>query len=208
MPLASACAGIVAATEPLPGPAVTAPVNWLMPLPPLPFAAAVIRPLPSTVMFALVNEPTFALTVARVAVAPLVVTSPVRFPAAVTRPFPFAVTEANVPMLLLTVASVAAVTPGPVAVTSPVSCDIPMPLPHGPVIHAPPEPVARSPSTSARPAGLLVLLEISKSPIVGHVITRAENGIFSIVLVEPVAGPGTAGITREDAYGGVAVGQS
>jgi hypothetical protein len=48
-----------------------------VPLPPLPFAAAVISPLALTVMFALVNDPTLELTVARVsALEPLVVASP------------------------------------------------------------------------------------------------------------------------------------
>ena len=90
-----------------------------VPGPPDPFAAAVINPLALTVMLAFVNEPTLLLTVARVATAPEVVKSPLKFPAAVTSPLPFTVSDAKVPMFELTVAKVVASDPATV-VTSPV----------------------------------------------------------------------------------------
>lgn len=63
-------AGVVVAVATLPDTpfAVVTDTDVTVQLPPLPVEAAVIRPLPSTVMFAFVKEPTLEFTVARVEV--------------------------------------------------------------------------------------------------------------------------------------------
>ena len=45
-----------------------------------------------------------------------------------------------------------------------------VPLPQDPAVHAPADPNTQSPFTGASPAGELVELEITKSPVAGHVI--------------------------------------
>ena len=89
------------------------------PPPPEPLLAAVIRPLASTVMLALVYEPADTPLLAKVATAPDVVTSPERFTPAVVSPFALIVVAAKVPMFELTVASVTVTVPGPEALASP-----------------------------------------------------------------------------------------
>ena len=65
--------------------------------------------------------PTLPFTVANVVTAPDEVISPLSAVAAVTRPLPFTVTDANVPTFEFTVASVVAIEDVPVPVTSPVN---------------------------------------------------------------------------------------
>jgi hypothetical protein len=57
---------------------------------------------------------------------------------------------------------------------------------HDPAVHTPPEPIAQSPSTSARPAGLLVPLLTTIYPLVGQ-LTPALDEITPLdaVIVVP-----------------------